>query len=266
MTAAATEEQARDPKTSKDVRVVLVTGGASGIGRAAALAWAREGCSVLVADIDDRGGAETVEAIEKLGSRACYQRADVADERECEVLVEQAVRHFGRLDVAFNNAGIAGPSAYVSKYPAADWRRVINVNLLGVFNSMQPQLRLFESQGSGAIINTASVIAFRGVAGASAYSAAKHGVIGLTKSAALEYGRMGIRINAICPGYIETPLVVGPDAAIPDRMLADKIHRTGARRLGKPEEVAALVLWLASSSASYVNGAAIAVDGGFLAS
>lgn len=247
-------------------RVVLITGGASGIGRAAALSWAREGCDVLVADVDDRGGEETVGMIARNGARALYERADVAEEADCRRLVSQALRAFGGLDVAFNNAGITGPSAFVAKYASADWRHVINVNLIGVFNCMQAQLLHFEAQGSGVIINTASIYGARGVQGGSAYSAAKHGVIGLTKSAALEYGRKGIRINAICPGYIETPLVVGATAAVPDRILAQKLSRTGARRLGKPDEVAALALWLASPSASYVNGAAISVDGGFLAS
>ncbi len=263
-----TGESANPPgeDTSGGGRVALVTGGSSGIGRAAALGWAREGCKVVIADVDDTGGVETVRLVEEAGSKAIYQRADVTDAVACERLVEEALRCFGRLDIAFNNAGITGPSAFVSTYPAADWRQVVNVNLIGVFNCMQPQLRLFEAQQSGVIINTASVFGLRGAPGGSAYAAAKHGVIGLTKSAALEYGRKGIRINAICPGYIETPLVVGPNAAVPDQILADKIRRTGSRRLGEPGEVAALALWLASRSASYVNGASISVDGGFLAS
>ncbi|OKO70156.1 hypothetical protein AC629_40710, partial [Bradyrhizobium sp. NAS80.1] len=232
----------------------------------AALGWAREGCSVVIADIDERGGAETLSFVEELGARAVFVQIDVTDGEQCEGLVDEALRSFGRLDIAFNNAGITGPSAFVGNYGAADWRHVINVNLIGVFNCMQPQLRRFELQGSGVVINTASVFGVRGAPGGSAYTAAKHGVIGLTKSAALEYGRKGIRVNAICPGYIETPLVVGPNAPVPDAILAEKIRRTGARRLGKPDEVAALALWLASPVSSYVNGAALSVDGGFLAS
>lgn len=266
MTKEAVGREGRAPKVDEHPRVVLVTGGSSGIGRAAALGWAREGCSVVIADVDDLGGAETVGLIEGLGSRAIYQRADVTDEVECARLVELVLRSFGRLDVAFNNAGIAGPPAIISNYRAADWRHVVNVNLIGVFNCMHPQLRHFESKGAGVIINTASIYGVRGAPGGSAYVAAKHGVIGLTKSAALEYGRKGIRVNAICPGYIETPLVVGPNATVPDEILAERIRRTGARRLGKPDEVAALVLWLASPAASYVNGASVSVDGGFLAS
>jgi NAD(P)-dependent dehydrogenase (short-subunit alcohol dehydrogenase family) len=190
----------------------------------------------------------------------------VRDESQCIWGVEEALKLYGRLDIGFNNAGITGTAARVANYPTSEWLRVLDINLTGVFNCMKAELHAFERYGAGVIINTASVIGVRGVAGGSAYSAAKHGVIGLTRSAAMEYGSKGIRVNAICPGYVETQLVVGDHAAIPKEILDEKIRRTAVRRLGTPEEVAQTVLWLASDAASFVHGAAIEIDGGFLAS
>lgn len=249
-----------------DGRVAFVTGGASGIGRAASLAWAREGVRVLLGDVDDVGGEKTASDIRAEGGEASYFRVDVRDNAACSNAVNEALKRYGRLDIGFNNAGITGSSDRVGRYPPDEWRRVLDVNLTGVLNCMQAELKVFERQGSGVIINTSSVIGLRGTAGGSAYSAAKHGVIGLTRSAALEYAGKGIRINAICPGYIETQLVVGEQAGIPGGVLDEKLRRTAVRRLGQPEEVAAVVLWLASKAASYVHGAAVDVDGGFLAS
>ncbi|OYY32001.1 MULTISPECIES: SDR family NAD(P)-dependent oxidoreductase [unclassified Polaromonas] len=246
-------------------RVAFVTGGASGIGRAASLAWAREGVRILLGDVDDAAGEMTVKDIQSAGGEAQYVHVDVCNEADCINAVEQAVKLYGRLDIGFNNAGITGSSHRVGRYPLNEWRRVLDVNLTGVFNCMQAELKVFEQQGAGVIINTSSVIGQRGTAGGSAYSAAKHGVIGLTRSAALEYAGRGVRINAICPGYVETQLVVGEQAGIPSNVLDEKIKRIAARRLGQPEEIAAVVVWLASQAASFVHGSAVDVDGGYLA-
>ncbi|MEO8408186.1 MAG: SDR family NAD(P)-dependent oxidoreductase [Oxalobacteraceae bacterium] len=247
-------------------RVALITGAASGIGRATAMAWARDGVRLLLLDIDAVAGERTVAEIQAAGGEASYRHVDVRDEGQCIQAVEDALSLYGRIDIGFNNAGITGSSERVADYPMSEWRRVLDVNLTGVFNCMRAELKVFERQGSGVIINTASVIGVRGVAGGSAYSAAKHAVIGLTRSAAMEYGSRGIRINAICPGYVETQLVVGDQAAVPKQILEQKLRRTAVRRLGTPEEVAATVVWLASDAASFIHGAAIEVDGGFLAS
>ncbi|MCV0437463.1 MAG: SDR family oxidoreductase [Hydrogenophaga sp.] len=247
-------------------RVALVTGGGSGIGRAAALAWAREGVRLLLVDLDDSAGTRTTEEVRSIGGEADYMHVDVRNEADCSHAVAKALELYGRLDIGFNNAGITGASGVVGKYPLSEWRRVLDVNLTGVFNCMQAQLKVFEKQGSGVIVNTSSVMGLRGTPGGSAYSAAKHGVVGLTRSAAMEYGGRGIRINAICPGFVETPMVVGDLAGIPDHILRDKLSRTAVRRLGTPEEIAAVVLWLASDAASFMHGAAINADGGFLAS
>lgn len=254
------------PSDGNDARVAFITGGASGIGRASALMWARQGVRVLLADVNDGAGQKTVTDIRSEGAEASYVHLDVRDEAACSNAVEEALRRYGRLDIGFNNAGITGASGRVGRYRLDEWRKVLDVNLTGVFNCMQAELNVFERQGAGVIINTSSVIGLRGTAGGSAYSAAKHGVIGLTRCAALEYAGKGIRINAICPGYVETQLTIGDRAGIPGAVLDEKLRRTAVGRLGHPEEIAAAVVWLASEAASYVHGATVNVDGGFLAS
>ncbi len=257
---------AEPQRAGSESRVAFVTGGASGIGRAAALMWVRQGVRILVADVDDVAAQKTLADIRLAGGEASYVHLDVRDEEACSNAVNEALRRYGRLDIGFNNAGITGSSGRVGRYPTNEWRRVLDVNLTGVFNCMQAELNVFERQGAGVIINTSSVIGLRGTAGGSAYSAAKHGVIGLTRSAALEYAGKGVRINAICPGYVETQLTIGDRAGIPAAVLDEKLRRTAVGRLGQPEEIAAVVVWLASEAASYVHGATVNVDGGFLAS
>ena len=249
-------------------RVALVTGAASGIGRATALAFAREGAGVVVADIDPKGGEETVRLIQQDegGSHeAVFIAADVSDAAQVEVLIDRAVSTYGRLDFAHNNAGIEGTGDLTHLYPEQMWRRVLEVNVLGVWLCMKYEIPQMLRQGGGAIVNTASVAGLvASVAAGSAYSASKHAVVGLTKTAALEYAQRGIRINAVCPGVIQTPMV--------ERLIAKK---PGAKerfatvepvgRLGTPEEIAAAVVWLCSDAASFVTGLPMAVDGGLVA-
>ena len=245
--------------------VALVTGGSSGIGRQAAETVAARGAKVIVADVDTAGGQETVDRIEAAGGDASFVETDVTDPDSTAEMVETAVEEFGRLDCAFNNAGIGGPQAPVQDTDAEDWQTVIDVNLVGTFNCMRAELEQMQAQeGGGAIVNNSSVLGKVGFENASGYSAAKHGILGLTKTAALENGETGIRVNAVCPGFIETPLLeAGGITSDPD-VQAQIESRHAMNRLGTPEEVADAVAWLCSDEASFVTGEALGVEGGYL--
>jgi NAD(P)-dependent dehydrogenase (short-subunit alcohol dehydrogenase family) len=249
-----------------DGKTALVTGGGGGIGRATALTFAREGASVAVADYAAETAAETSQMVNAAGGRAIAVIGDVTRSRDVKTMIDDTIAAFGRLDCAFNNAGIAGWQVDAGRKKTADWSeeafdRLIAVDLKGVWLCMRAEIRQMLTQNGGAIVNTASIAGLAGVPTACGYVAAKHGVVGLTKTAALEYASAGIRVNAVCPGVIRT------------RMTEEIVERRGAlieaqipaKRLGRPEEIAEMVVWLASDRASYVTGAAYNVDGGWMA-
>lgn len=242
-------------------RGALVTGSASGIGKATALLFAREGASVTVSDVVDEG-EQVAEQIRSERGIASFVKADVSRADEVEHLVDSAVRLNGSVDVACNNAGIEGKPAEAARIDTDDWNRILAVNLTGVFQCMRLELGRMKQQGSGAIVNVSSVAGLVGFQGMAAYTASKHGVIGLTRTAALDYAETGIRINAVCPGVIETPMIDrftgGSDEARQGLLALEPMGR-----LGKPEEVAEMILWLCSEDSSFVTGQALAVDGGF---
>jgi NAD(P)-dependent dehydrogenase (short-subunit alcohol dehydrogenase family) len=245
-------------------KTAIVTGGGSGIGRAIALAYAREGANVVVSDIDEEGGKETLRLMRDKtpNSEAIFLRADAGSPEDNEKLVQAAVERFGALHVACNNAGIGGELKPVGELSVEGWNKVVGVNLSGVFYAMRAQIPRLLEAGGGAVVNIASILGQVGTAGASGYVAAKHGVVGLTKTAALEYSAQGIRINAVGPGYIETPLLTN---ALPEEAMGPLVQLHPIGRLGQSEEVAELVVWLSSDRASFVTGAYYPVDGGYLA-
>ena len=245
-------------------KVALVTGAASGIGRAAALAFAREGAKLALSDVDAVGGQETVSLVTQAGGDARFIEADVSQAHAVETLVSQTVETYGRLDAAFNNAGIEGSIARTVEYAEADWDRVIAVNLTGVWLCMKYEIPAMLEQGGGAIVNTSSAAGLLGFRGAAAYVASKHGVVGLTKTAALEYAKSGVRVNAVCPGAIDTPMMGRLTGHRTDRF--EKMASfEPVGRMGSPAEIAEAVVWLCSDAASFVTGHAMSVDGGIVA-
>jgi NAD(P)-dependent dehydrogenase (short-subunit alcohol dehydrogenase family) len=245
--------------------VAVVTGGGSGIGRTTALEFADRGASVVVADVDVAGGEGTVAEIEDAGGRARFVETDVTDPAATRAMVDVAVDAYGRLDYAFNNAGIGGEQTPVTDYDPEDWRAVIDVNLVGVFNCLKPEIERMQGQDSGgAVVNNSSILGQVGFETSSAYVAAKHGLLGLTKTAALENGETGVRVNAVCPGFIETPLLES-GGITSDPQMRTRIESLHAmNRLGTPQEVADAVCWLCSDEASFVTGEALGVEGGYL--
>lgn len=248
-------------------KVAIVTGGATGIGRAAAVAFAREGANVVVADVNTREGEETVRLIRDAGGDAIFARTDVSRSADWQRLVDDVMNTYGRIDVLFNNAGIAGASGATADYAEEAFDKVIAINLKGVWLGMKAVIPQMVKQGKGAIVNNASILGLVGFASAVAYTASKHAVIGMTKVAALEYARSGIRINAVCPGFIKTPMVEQGLKQMGDvqQMSAQIAQLHAGGRMGEPEEVANLALFLSSDEASFLTGAAYLVDGGYTA-
>lgn len=245
-------------------KVALVTGAASGMGLATAHAFASAGAAVTLADSNSEALAAAVGALSASGHRVLSVVCDVSDEAQVAAMVEQTVSTFGRLDAAFNNAGIQVPPSDAADEPIANFDRVNEVNLRGVWACMKHELKQMRAQGSGAIVNCSSLGGLVGLPGRAAYHASKHGVIGLTRSAALEYAPRGVRINAICPGTFDTPMVSSMLAEQAEAM-KEILREQPIGRLGRAEEIADAVLWLSSSASSFVIGHALAIDGGFTA-
>ncbi|MBD1879711.1 SDR family oxidoreductase [Coleofasciculus sp. FACHB-T130] len=250
-------------------KVAFVTGAANGIGRATALAFAREGANVVVADISEQGNQETVRIIEELDGRAGASllpkaiaiRCDVTRAEDVKAALDKTIETFGRLDFAFNNAGVEQKIAATADLTEEEWNRIVNINLRGVFLCLKHEIPLMLKQGGGAIVNTSSGAGVKGFKGQAAYVAAKHGVVGLTKAAALDYAAQNIRINAVCPGIIDTPMMdrfSGGTSEGRERVISQE----PIGRMGQPEEIANAVIWLCSDASSFAVGHALVVDGG----
>jgi len=250
--------------TGLEGKVGLVTGGTSGIGRDTAVLFAKAGAKVVVAGRREKEGEETVDLIRAAGGDGLFVKADVSEASEVEALIQKAVERFGHLDVAFNNAGTEGVWAPIVRQSEEDFDRTVNVNLKGVWLCLKYEIKqMLKQGGGGAIVNMASTMGLVGSAGAAAYSASKHGVIGLTKSAALENAKSGIRINAVCPGFVETPMADRIFRVPTVYKYVVSCHPIG--RLGKPSEIAEAVVWMCSDHASFMTGQSLVLDGGFLA-
>jgi NAD(P)-dependent dehydrogenase (short-subunit alcohol dehydrogenase family) len=245
-------------------KVVLITGASSGIGKATALEFARHGANVVIADVQSSAGIQTTHEIEKLGGKSIFVQCDVSQDEQVKGMVEKTIDAFGRLDYAFNNAGIEGDQACTADVSIENWTRVIDINLRGVWLCMKYEIKQMLKQDGGSIVNCSSIAGLIGFPGIPAYVASKHGVIGLTKTAALEYAKNNIRVNAVCPGVIATPMIdrfVHGEA----QMLNQLVGGEPVGRLGQPEEIAAGVLWLCSSKSSFVTGHPLVLDGGWVA-
>jgi NAD(P)-dependent dehydrogenase (short-subunit alcohol dehydrogenase family) len=245
-------------------KVAIVTGGACGIGRATCLAFAEIGVHVAVVDVLEAEGRQTVGEIEAAGGRAIFIRCDVSDEAQVAAMVARTVAELGGLDYAFNNAGVEGDPAPTAEATRDNWDRTLAINLTGVWLCMQHELAHMVPAGAGVIVNCASIAGLVGFPGLGAYVASKHGVIGLTKAAALEYAQAGVRVNVVCPGVIQTPMIER-FVADNDEARAGLTAGTPMGRIGRPEEIASAVVWLCSPGAAFTTGAELAIDGGWVA-
>lgn len=242
-------------------KVVIVTGSASGIGAATALLFAKEGARVVVSDLQEEKGREVVKQIEEAGGKATFFKADVSKAEDNEALVNFTVETYGKLDVAVNNAGIGGEANKIADMSLEGWHKVISINLDSIFYGLKYQIPAMQKNGGGSIINISSILGSVGFMGSAAYVAAKHGILGITKTAALEYSSEKIRINAVGPAFIDTPLLDQLDEEVKQQLIG--MHPIG--RFGKSEEVAEIILWLGSDKASFATGAYYPIDGGYLA-
>jgi NAD(P)-dependent dehydrogenase (short-subunit alcohol dehydrogenase family) len=245
-------------------QVALVTGASSGIGRATAMAFADLGASVVVSDVNDEAGEQLASEIRRKGRNAMFVHADVSKPHDVADLFERTFGEFGHLDIAFNNAGVEGTMASTIECTEENWDQVIGINLKGIWLCMKHELRHMSARGSGAIVNCSSIAGLVGFPQLPAYVASKHGVVGLTRTAALEFAKSGVRVNAVCPGCIRTPMLDRIMAVSPN-MQQQLVAGEPVGRLGTPEEIAAAVVWLSSDPASFITGQALAVDGGWIA-